>query len=287
VADAEVDPPVTRRAPAFLAAVVVVLGLLVVPLLAPGSAAEPLRPGQSGTPPLVGNVSGPSIVATSTNTTFYLNASGGPAVVNGSFVGIISWSASLSGPSTTSTFVTPLSGNITTTTVQPVAIIVTTSAAAQTLTLSVAVKSTFTKVNTSLTLTHAFRVAVPYIVYATLVAGRNASVLPFNVTVALDGTFVGFVHVPELAPGESYPLLYRYPTTGLGSGYHTFTLSVSDEHGLVTFAGGRTVQSATFYVAPAPMSNTIWYITGVVAFFGALFIYATRVAARRRGAARR
>ncbi|HYA11124.1 MAG TPA: hypothetical protein VEH10_05600, partial [Thermoplasmata archaeon] len=147
--------------------------------------------------------------------------------------------------------------------------------------------SSLLKTNSTTNLSKTFRLVTPYTVRATLVAGPNAAILPFNVTVRLDGTVVGAVPVPKLAPNATFSLVYRYPTVGLSSGYHTFTLSVANEHGLVTFANGTTVQSMTFYVAPAAPNNTIWYVVGVIAFFGVLFIYATRVAARRRGPARR
>jgi hypothetical protein len=162
-----------------------------------------------------------------------------------------------------------------------------TGAIAESMKLVVRVTSEQGTSNATANLTASFRIVVPYIVRATLVAGPYATVLPFNVTVALDGTVVGTATVPRLAPNETYDLAYRYPSTGLSVGYHTFTLSVANAHGLVTFANGLTVQATTFYVGAPPPSYTLWYVTGVVAFLGVLFIYATRVAARRQGSARR
>lgn len=266
-------------------AVLVLLAALATPLLAPGAAAA--SPAATSAPPIAGNVTGPAIVATSSTATFYLNASGGPAVTNGTFVGTINWTASLAGVNTTGTAVAPENGTITSSTALPVRVVVTTGPVTGTLTLIVKVVSYSSTTNETTNLTRSFRVVVPYVVQATLVAGPYATVLAFTVAVALDGVPVGTVVVPQLAAGATYAFSFRYAATGLSSGYHTFTLSVADAHGLVTFANGLTVESTTFYVAPAPADNSVWYVAGVVAFFGVLFIYATRVAARRRGAARR
>ena len=263
----------------------VALALLAVVPLAPAAAQG--GPAATGTTPLKGNLTGPSLLATNSNGTFYLNASGGAAVVAGLFAGDINWSAFVVGANTNGTSVKPSNGTITNTTKLPLSLAVTTGAIVETLTLEVKVTSQLLKTNSTTNLSKTFRLASPYTVRATLVAGPNAAILPFNVTVLLDGNVVGSVAVPKLAPDATYSLVYRYPTVGLSSGYHTFTLSVTDEHGLVTFANGTTVQSMTFYVAPSPPNNTLWYVVGVVAFFGVLFIYATRVAARRRGPGRR
>jgi hypothetical protein len=240
--------------------------------------------------PIGGNLSGPGLVASSDNTTFFLNATGGPAFLAGTQEGPINWTATLTGVNVTGVAVSPSSGSITSSTHQPVTMRVTTNALPQTMTLTVKVVSTSAanaSINATANFTRTFRVVVPYVLRATLVAGPSAIVLPFNVTVALDGNVVGAVAVPRIAANATYALVYRYPTTGLGSGYHTFTLAIGNPHGLVTFGNGATVMATTFYVAPSPANDTIWYVVGFVAFFGVLFIYATRVAARRRGPARR
>jgi hypothetical protein len=43
----------------------------------------------------------------------------------------------------------------------------------------------------------------------------------------------------------------------------------------------------SFYVAGPPASNTIWIVTGVAVFVGVVFIWTTRVAASRRGRAKK
>ncbi len=55
----------------------------------------------------------------------------------------------------------------------------------------------------------------------------------------------------------------------------------------MTFPGGAQQYSETFYVNGPPPDYTIWYAAGSVAFVGALFIWSTRVAARRRGRAKK
>lgn len=277
------DPPMGHRLIVLGALVLVaLLGLLPLP-----SAAAPGPAATSVTPPLTGNVTGPSLLSTSSNGTFYLNATGGPAVVSGDFVGEINWTATLSGPNTTGSSVSPSNGTISNGTSQPVKLTVTTGAIRESLTLTVEVKSALSTANKTANLSKTFAIVTPYIVRATLVAGAASGLLPFNVTVALDGTVVGTVTVPKLAPNETWAFVYRYPSTGLPSGEHTFTLTIADAHGLVAFANGATVETASFYVGASAPNNTVWYVAGVVAFFGVLFIYATRSAARRRAPGKR
>ncbi len=235
----------------------------------------------------VGNVSGPALVATDSNGTFYFNASGGPAVQNGSIVGTIAWNATLTGNNITGVVATPDNGTITAATTQPISVLVTTGAIAEHLILTISLNSSLSNVSKTATLTYTFLVVVPIVLAAVLVVGSSAGVLPFNVSVALDGSPVGTVGVPQLAASATYNFSFRYATTGLSSGYHTFTLSVADEHGLVTFGNGVTVLTTTFYVAPPTPNYGVYYILGIVAFIGVLFIYAARVGARRRGGGRR
>ena len=288
------DAPV-RPIPAVVV-VGLLLGLAFVGTVAalPGGAADRSAPAVSAaaapaasSSAVTGNVSGPSYLATSSNATFRFNATGGPGVVGISVPGKLTWTATLSGPNTTGTSVTPSNGSITSISSEPVSLSVKVGAHTGLFTLSITVTSTLAKNNTSATLTKSFQVLVPFVLRATLVAGPSAEVMPFQVKVALDGTIVGTTTVPKLAPNATYRFTYRYADPNLGSGYHTFTLTIASAHGLVTFSNGRTIQTTTFYVAPGPASYTIYYILGAVAFFGVLFIYATRVGARRRGTARR
>lgn len=273
-----------RRGAFVLFLVVATLLAGFVPLLGFGTVAASVVPAASPKPlNITGNLSGPSLVATSSNGTFYLNASNKSGTPSLS----INWTASLSSVNSTGSSVKPVNGTITASTVLPIKLVVTTGTIAESMTLTVKLSPEASTSNQSMNLSKTFSLVTPYMLRATLVAGPDSGVLPFNVTVALDGTVVGAVTVPKLAANATYDLVYRYPSAGLPSGYHTFTLSLQDEHGLVTFANGATVQSTTFYVAPAAPNNTVWYVAGVVAFFGALFIYATRVGARRRGPARR
>jgi hypothetical protein len=272
---------------AALLALLSLLGLLLstIPAVPAASAASVATTPVSQ--PLKGNLSGPSLVATQSNGTFYLNLSGGPAVLSGVFVGDINWTANLTGPNITGSSVTPSNGTIDNSTTLPVALTVASGAISETLTLTVKAVSNIQKTNSTINLTKTFSLVVPYTVRAILVAGPDATVLPFNISVLLDGSPVSTVAVPKLTPNETWGLIYRYPSLSLSSGYHTFTLSVTNEHGLVTFSNGKTVESTTFYVAPATPNDNVWYVLGVVVFFGVLFIYATRGAARRRGSQRR
>ena len=93
--------------------------------------------------------------------------------------------------------------------------------------------------------------------------------------------------MPVITAGSTYPLTFSYVDLNLTPGWHTFAISLASEHGLVTFSGGAQQYSDTFYVNGPPPDYTIWYAAGALAFVGALFIWSTRVAARRRGRAKK
>jgi hypothetical protein len=242
------------------------------------------RPAASSS--VLGNITGPTILSTASNGTYAINASGGPAFgANGSKVGNLTFHASLSGANLTGVSVSPASGNLTGN--RSLSTVLTVGAIAETVTISVEISSTYGKLNSSLNLTYPVNVVVPYVVAAEIVNGPSATVLSFAVVIELDQSPVGSVKVPTLTPGSTYNLTYRYPTLGLSSGEHTFSISLANEHGLVRFANGQTSYSASFYVTSAPPDYTVWYVAGIVAFIGVLFIFASRVAARRRGALRK
>lgn len=265
----------------------VVFGLLlsVGALVAP-AAAHVSAPAASPTfPPVVGNISGPTYVAALGNATYTINASGGPADVRGTLIGQINFTARVSGPVLTGVTVSPTNGSIKTLGT-PATVKLTVSNVSETVTLEVKITSTLGGTNATLNLTYTVYIREPYTVRAVLYSGATAT-LPFTIVIDLDGVRVGNVSVPTLVPGQAYQIVFRYASPGLSPGEHTFTMSVVAEHGLVTFSGGLTSFSESFYIASAPPNNAVWYVAGAVAFFGALFIFATRVAARRRGPGKR
>ena len=264
-----------RRVAAGVAVLIALAALLPVAAFAASPGAAP-----SAANPIVGNITGPSFIAEGGNGTYRVNASGGPAVIDGTLVGAINFTASLAGPNLAGTSVTPLNGTITSLDT-PATVVVKASNVSQTITLVIHLLSTLGSENASANLTFAIQVKVPYIVNAVVQAGAT-NVLPFVVLVALDGVRVGNVTVPILLAHQAYQIAFRYASAGLSAGTHTFTLSLLNEHGLVTFANGQDSFSTTFYVASPPANYSIWYVSGAVAFLGALFILATRVAARRR-----
>ena len=233
-----------------------------------------------------GTIQGPNVLATHATGKYVINATGGPAVAaNGTRVGNLTFYASVSGPHLTGVSLAPETGSITT--VGPGNTFLSVSGATETLTIRVMISSTSGTENQSVNLTYTVNVVTPYVVSATLVNSGSATVLGVSVAIALDGTVVGNVSLPAITPGGEYNLSYQYATVGLSPGDHTFSLTIGNPHGLVTFTNGATTYTTTFYVAgPAP-DNTVWYVLGVVAFFGVLFIFMTRVAARRRGVARK
>ncbi len=251
-----------------------------------GSGAPAIAALAPASTPVTGNVTGPSILAWNTHANYFVNGTGGPAFApNGTQVGNLTWWISLLAANSTGTTITPTEGAIVggnaSLTVLTVANIT------EPLTIAVMLSSTYLTQNVTTNFTYTLHIVQPYVVAATLVCGPSAGVASFAVTVQLDGTTVGTVTVPSLLANQTYHLSYKYAVLSLGSGWHTFTISLASLHGLVRFSGGATVYSQSFYVPGPSTSYTLWYVAGFVAFFGAIFILLTRVAARRRGAVKR
>jgi CARDB len=276
VEDPEVAAAVRRGPAAAIAVLLLALGLLLAGPAAPGARAAAV----GASVPLEGNLTGPSTVAAGSNDTYFVNGTGTGEAAGST----LTWNASLSGANTSGASVEPVSGGVTPGT--PTKIYLNPGSTLQTLTITVELK-TSAVANVTLNLTKTVNVVAPVVLKAVLVAGPNAGVLPFTLAVYLDGAKVGSVSIPSLAADGTYNLTFDYPATSLSPGTHTFLLSLANEHGLVTFAGGGTVLTRTFYVAPPPTDTALWIVVGVVAFFGVLLILASRVAARRRGGTRR
>ncbi len=271
-----------RTSPLLRTLAVTAVALLALVALAVG------MPGvrAAGTATVSGSLTGPNVLAVGAHASYTVTASGGPAFAsNGTQVGNLSYYLSLQAANLTGVSLAPESGAL----FQPYTgqTTLTVGAAPETVTILMEVSSVYRGDNVSANFTYTVNVVTPYVVSATIVATSSSTVLSFPVRIALDGTAVGTVTVPTLTPGQKYNLSYQYPTLGLSSGWHTFTISLASEHGLVSFANGATEYSSSFYVSgPAP-NYTLWYVTGTVAFVGVLFIFVTRVAARRRGPSRK
>ncbi len=271
----------TRRT--YLAFVLLLsVGLLVFGL---GTASSPVRGASASYAPVTGSVSGPTVLSAGGSAHYTINGTGGPAYApNGTRVGNVTYYITLAASNLTGVSVTPAQDGLvgvndtTLLTVGPYV---------ETVTMTVMISSVYDGQNVSTNLTYNVAVVQPYVVRATLVNVANTTVLAFPVVITLDGQRVGSVLVASLTPGDQYNLSFSYATTGLSPGYHTFSISLAAQHGLVVFANGAESYSQTFYVTgPAP-NYTLWYVLGVVAFVGVLFILMARVGARRRGAVRR
>jgi hypothetical protein len=273
------------RSGALAGAVAALLALLVLAAAPPAaSAAGPLLPLAST--PVTGNISGPTVIGIATSHSYFINGSGGPAfAANGTLVGNFTWQGTVTGSNTTGITLTPQNGTIRNAT--PVQTVLKVANVTETITITVELSSAFGSQNVSTNLTYQIQVVQPYVLTLNLVAGSGTTVLPFNLTIYLDGSPVGTLAVPTILAGHTYTATFDYASTGLSAGAHTFTASLVAQHGLVTFSGGATTYATTFYVPGAPPNYTIWYVAGIVAFFGAVFIFLTRVAARRRGTARK
>ena len=231
--------------------------------------------------PVTGTISGPAFVGTSLRGVYVVTGSGGPAeAANGTIVGIYSYRANVSAANTTGTSVSPTSGVLIN---QSVSLTFFAPPVPETVTLTVEITSGAMGKNQSTNITYSIAIVQPYRLTATLVVASASGVLAFSLVVFLDGAIVGSVSVPGLTGGQSYPVNFTYVTAGLSAGWHSFSISLAKEHGLVTFPGGLQEYIQSFYVAGPTTDYTIWYVAGAVAFFGAIFIFLPRVAARRRG----
>jgi hypothetical protein len=263
-----------------------VLLLLVVALTAvPSLGGLPSAHAAPAYGPLTVTITGPTYVGETQNASYVVNVSGGPAVAaNGTQVGIFSYSAGATGKNVTGVTLGPTSGSIQNGTLR---LGLKASNVTQPLTIWVLVTSSYQGKNLSQNQTYAVNVIVPYRLSATIVAGSQGTVSPFALTVTLDGNAVGSISVGTLTAGAHSPISFTYVNPNLAAGWHTFAISLAQEHGLVSFANGEQSVTMTFYVAgPAP-NNSIWVVTGIVAFVGVVFIYATRVGASRRGRAKK
>jgi hypothetical protein len=269
------------RSVALRTALVAVL-LLAAGLALPLGHLAPVGASTAAAATLTGAITGPSVVGLALQTTFTITAAGGPAeAANGTIVGIYSYSASYSAVNTTGVAFTPTSGVLVN---QSVTLSFTAANVTEPLTLFVLVNSSYQGTNVSTNLSDVIQIVQPYRLNANLQVGDEAGVAPFYVTVDLDGTPVGSVKVPSLSAGASYPISFAYVVPGgISPGWHTFSMTLAAEHGLVTFQGGVTSYSVSFYVPGPPPDYTPWYLLGITVLIAVILIYSMRVGAPRRG----
>lgn len=274
-----------RVLPALALSLLLALGTLaLLPSAVPSARAAAVggrAPSAATYTPVTGTISGPTQVAPTQRYTYLVNATGGPGIApNGTLVGTLSYSASIVGANTTSGAITPpqgvlVNGSVNLTLVAP--------NATEPLTLYVDVTSTYNGQNSSTNLTYAITVLPPILLTAGLKVVGPTGVKAFALEIELDGAIVGSIHVPSLTSGQDYPLTFYYLGQGLSAGWHTFSVSLAEEHGLVVFQNGLESYSVSFYVPGPGPDYSLWALTGVVAFAAAVFISWTLFGPRRRG----
>ena len=296
---AEVAALVSRSHTLAAALALIVVALLAISATPVGSVASVTTPSGSRSmgsgpsltspfssySPLKANVTGPKVVGQNKTFEYVLMAHGGPAyAANGTEVGNITYWASVAGTNTTSVSFLPSTGTVpNSTSGYPVEL--DTSGIVQTLTITVEFASLYEKLNESVNVTITVHVVAPYILTGKVVAGAQ-TVLSFAIRVTLGGTIVGAITIPTLTPKEVYNFTFDYTTLPLGSGYHTFVLTLPSPHGQVHFANGQQSYSITFYVEGPPANYTDYYVLGVVAFLAVVLISLLYVGSRRPGAPR-
>jgi hypothetical protein len=242
-----------------------------LPLAAPARAAS--------YPTLSASLSGPSILPVNGTGTYLLTGTGGPAMgFNGTQVGIFSYNATVGGPNTTNVIITPVSGVLT----NGATHLSLKATIAETLVIAVELKSSFAKQNATTNVTYSVTVLAPYVVKATIVDSQPYSTLPFNLTVLLDGVPVGSIGVPSILAHGSYTATFQYAVASLAVGWHTFSMNLASEHGLLAFAGGSESFGQSFYVTGPPVDDSGFILLGILWFVLAVFIWVAWVGARRR-----
>ena len=268
-----------------LALLALALGLIALGLPGPGHAAAPSRASGLGTAAsyskITESVSGPSVVGESLKAEYNLSGFGGPAVAsNGTTVGFIDFNVTLLGKNVTTASVDPPTGVLLN---GSVILTLTAPSLAEQLTFHVDLTSEYNNTNVSANFTNTVQIVPPYVLTGTIYSGTTA-ITGFNLTVTLDGKPVGTVDVPSILANSSYSFTYDYvPASGLSAGWHTIAVSLSPEHGMVSFTGGVQQLTLDFYIAGAPPDYALDVGLGIAAFALAVFIWGSVVGARRRG----
>jgi hypothetical protein len=262
------------------------LALSMGPGIAAASSVHPsatLHP-MSVSSAVTGTITGPTQLGITARGVYVVNATGGPAIAaNGTQVGVFSYSASIVGVNTTTGSVAPpqgvlVNGKTNLTLIAP--------NLTQSLTLYVDLTSSYQGQNSTTNLTYTVNILQPLILAASLKVTGPSGVKAFSLAVDLDGTPVGSIPIPTLTNGQNFPVSFSYVGASLSPGWHTFSLSLAQEHGLVTFANGLESLSVSFYIPGPPPDNTLWIVAGALGFGVVVFIWFTQVGARRRSKAK-
>jgi hypothetical protein len=258
--------------------------LLFVGLGLPAPAhAVPTHAATTSYPPIVETTTGPTVVGKTLQATYTVTGSGGPAeAANGTMVGNITYNATLSalnGQNISAASINPTPGVLIN---GSVILRFTAPNVTGKVRLEIELTSTYNTTNATKYFNSTIQVVPPYILSGLLVAGPT-TVTGFNMTVTVDGTAVGHVVIPTIVANGSYRFTYDYVPESLGAGYHTISVSLAPEHGLVTFQGGVEQISLQFYVAGPPPDYALDVGIGIAAFAVAVFIWGSVVGARRRG----
>jgi hypothetical protein len=259
------------------------LGLLSLIVLVGLSLPAPAHAASTTYPTIIETTTGPSVVGKSLQVPYIVNGSGGPAeAANGTQVGNITFNATLSG----------VNGlNVSTAEIAPptgvlvnggVILRFTAPNVTGVVKLNVELTSSYGGNNESQNFSKNIRIVSPYVLTGLLVAGPT-TVTGFNMTVTVDGVAVGQVTVPTIVANGSYRFSFNYVPEGLAAGWHTISVSLAPEKGLVTFQGNVEQFSLTFYVTGPPPDYALDVGIGVAAFAVAVFIWGSVVGARRRG----
>lgn len=261
--------------------------LLVILLLAIAPAGfGPARGASAATavPPLSGQVTGPTLLGALQKGTFTVTGRGGPAeALNGTTVGTYNYSTTITATNGT----TPSTGFV----APPDGVLINLSASftveAPNITGTYILTVEITSIgpggtgNVSTNVTADFDVLEPYFVQATIHNPNGFAVAGAVVVVDLDGSTVGHQVLPSITADGSFDFSFNYTTTGLSSGWHTFTMTLTGTPGLLTFGNGAMSESSSFYVPPPPVNYTFDITVGLLLTVTAILISLMILGGRR------
>lgn len=218
----------------------------------------------SDTTPLYVSVTGPTVIGKGETAQYLVEAVGGPAEVSG---GNYSYKASIMGPNTEDAYVLPTTGKSVT---GRFYLNVTARGEVSSVILRVNVTSSSQTESVNKTVYYRITVVEPVTIVANIENGGNAQVNGLPVTIYADGKPIYSTNV-TIAPGATYTLRYNWTDPELESGEHVITIILDPEQEFVTFEGGGTTYTMTFYYGKEDFGT--WNI--LLAVLSGLLIFLT------------
>ncbi len=246
------------------------LGLGVALLLLAGLALAGAAPVATAQTAVTGVITGPSALAPGGNSTYHLNATGGPgASTNGNFT--IKYF--LRAPDLTGGLPQESSPGSQTNATGTFKMNVTAPQAEETVVLVVIVNSTSAGISETATLTYSITVVTPIVLTATFTNSGHAAALNVTVKFYVDGTLVGTTNVGRIEPGASATATLSFLPVGLGVGTHQVVAKADlNKNGIIEPDKGEVAVSDVFYKEGAQLTWGWAIVIIILAVFVTLLV---------------